>query len=580
MDAGAVLALRVKEAIVRAFGAEYAGADPAVHRSSFADYQADAALRLAKPLKKPPLELAKALAAALDLSGLCAPEDVSVSPPGFVNVKLGRAWLEAALAEVARDPRSGVPSAAAPEIVTIDYSSPNIAKEMHVGHIRSTVIGDALARTLGFLGQRVLRQNHVGDWGTPFGMLLEQMEDVGAERAASELSMGSLNQFYQAARLKFDGDPAFAERARRRVVLLQGGDPRTLERWRAFVDASKSYFTTLYRRLGVLLQSEDVVGESFYNPMLADVAEDLERRGIARVDAGALCVFMDEFKGRDGAPLPLIVRKNDGGFGYAATDLAAIRYRTQKLGATRLLYVTGAPQQQHFAMVFSAARKAGYLPPGARAEHVMFGSILGADKKMLKTRTGENVRLAELLDEALARAEKAVREKNPELEAAETARVAEAVGIGALKYVDLSSDRIKDYVFDWDRMLAFEGNTGPYLQYAHARICSILRKASDAGITTDRATLALASEPERRLALELLMLEPTLALVEKTLEPHKLTGYLYDLATAFTAFYESSPVLRAEDAATRASRVLLCQVSRTVLAQGLALLGMAAPERM
>ena len=580
MDVGILLAARVKDAIVRAFGPEHAGAEPAVHRSSFADYQADAALRLAKPLKKPPLEIAKAIAAALDLGGLCTPEDVSVSAPGFVNFKLGRAWLEGALASVARDPRSGVPSVASPQTITIDYSSPNIAKEMHVGHIRSTVIGDALARTLGFLGQRVLRQNHVGDWGTPFGMLLEHLEDLGAERAASELSMGSLNQFYQAARQKFDGDPAFAERARQRVVLLQGGDEKTLERWRVFVSASRSYFTTLYRRLGVLLTDEDVIGESFYNPMLEDVADDLEERAIARVDGGALCVFLDEFTGRDGAPLPLIVRKTDGGFGYAATDLAAIRYRTGKLGATRLLYVTGAPQQQHFAMVFATAKKAGYLLPEARAEHVMFGSILGPDKKMLKTRAGENVRLAELLDEAVARAEKAVREKNADLGAEEVTRVAEAVGIGALKYADLSSDRIKDYVFDWDRMLAFEGNTGPYLQYAHARIGSILRKAADTGVSTSGATFALASEPERRLAVELLMLEPTLANVEKTLEPHKLTGYLYDLATAFTSFYESSPVLRAEDAATRASRLLLCQVTRTVLARGLDLLGMAAPERM
>jgi arginyl-tRNA synthetase len=576
-----LLAQRVRDAIVKAFGPEHTAADPAVHRSSFADYQADAALRLAKPLKKPPLELAKTLAASIDVSGLCAPEGVTVSPPGFVNFTLGRRVLEGALAEIAGDPRAGVPRVATPETIVIDYSGPNMAKEMHVGHIRSTVIGDALARTLGFLGQRVIRQNHVGDWGTPFGMLLEHLEDVGADRAASELSMGSLNQFYQAARQKFDGDPAFAERARRRVVLLQSGDEQTLAHWRTFVGASLSYFSTLYRRLGVLLGEDDVRGESFYNPMLPEVAAELERQGIARVDAGALCVFLDEFKGRDDAPMPLIVRKNDGGFGYAATDLAAIRYRTRELGATRLLYVTGAPQQQHFAMVFATAKKAGFLPPSARAEHVMFGSILGPDKKMFKTRSGENVRLADLLDEAVARAEKAVREKNPELSPSDSARVAEAVGIGALKYADLSSDRIKDYVFDWDRMLAFEGNTGPYLQYAHARICSIARKAAEVGIAVSPTTpLVLATEPERRLAVELTLLEPVLAQVEKTLEPHKLTSYLFDLATAFTSFYESSPVLRAEDEATRASRLLLCQITRSVLALGLELLGMAAPERM
>jgi arginyl-tRNA synthetase len=474
-----------------------------------------------------------------------------------------------------------VPNVAAPQTIVVDYSGPNMAKEMHVGHIRSTVIGDALARTLAFLGHRVVRQNHVGDWGTPFGMLIEHLIDVGADRATSELSVGSLNEFYQAARQKFEGDPAFAERARQRVVLLQGGDAQTLAHWREFVGASRRYFTTLYRRLGVLLTDDDVRGESFYNPLLAGVAAELEREGVARVDAGALCVFLDEFKGRDGAPLPLIVRKNDGGFGYAATDLAAIRYRTSDLGATRVLYVTGATQQQHFAMVFATAKKSGFLPASARAEHVMFGSILGPDKKMFKTRSGESVRLADLLTEAVARAEKAVREKNPGLEPDEIARVAEAIGIGALKYADLSSDRIKDYVFDWDRMLAFEGNTGPYLQYAHARLCSIERKAADAGAVADAETpLALATEPERRLAVELLMLEPILAVVEKTLEPHKLCAYLYDLATTFTSFYESSHVLRAEDATIRASRLRLCQATRSALALGLGLLGMSAPERM
>jgi arginyl-tRNA synthetase len=551
-----------------------------VHRSSFADYQADAALRLAKPLKKPPLELAKAIAAALDVKDLCDGDTgVSVSPPGFVNFTLGRAWLEKSLGAVAADARAGVPTVAEPETIVIDYSGPNVAKEMHVGHIRSTVIGDALARVLAFLGHHVIRQNHVGDWGTPFGMLIEELVEVGAERAAHELAMGSLNQFYQAARQKFDGDPAFADRARQRVVLLQSGDAQTLESWKVFVSASRRYFMTLYRRLGVLLEDGDVRGESFYNPLLAGVARDLEESGVARVDDGALCVFLDEFKGKGGTPVPLIVRKKDGGFGYAATDLAAVRYRTGTLHATRLLYCVGAPQQQHFAQVFATAKKAGFLPEPARAQHVMFGSVLGPDKKMLKTRSGENVRLADLLEEAVTRAGAAVREKNPNLGAEEAARTAEAVGVGALKYADLSSDRIKDYLFDWDRMLAFEGNTGPYLQYAHARICSIARKAAEAGVTAD-APLALATEPERKLAVELLMLEPVLAGVEKSLEPHKLCGYLYDLATAFTAFYESSPVLRAENPETRASRLALCQATRAVLGRGLDLLGIVAPERM
>lgn len=579
MNVATLLAARVRDAIVRAFGPEHAGADPAVHRSSFADFQADAALRLAKPLKKKPLDLAYELLAALDVKDLCPAEGaLTVSPPGFVNFTLGREFLEQSLVAVLADERGGVGKAAATEKVVIDYSGPNIAKEMHVGHIRSTVIGDSLARVLGSLGHDVVRQNHVGDWGTPFGMLIEHLTDIGADAAARELSQGSLNAFYKAARQKFDADPAFADRARQRVVLLQSGDEKTLEHWRVLVDASRRYFDAIYRRLGVLLMDSDVRGESFYNPFLAEVAADLEARGVARVDGGALCVFMDEFKGRDGAPLPLIVRKQDGGFGYAATDLAALRYRARELGARRILYVTGAPQEQHFAMCFAAARKAGYLAEGARAEHVKFGSILGQDKKMYKTREGENVRLSALIDEAIQRARAAIAEKNPDLPAEDATRVAELVGVGALKYADLSSDRIKDYVFDWDRMLAFEGNTGPYLQYAHARMASIERKARDEGV--ERGPIRLTEEAERRLALELSELEPVLLSVADTLQPHRLTTYLFALATAFTTFYESCPVLRAETPELRASRLSLCFATRRVLALGLDLLGMGAPERM
>jgi arginyl-tRNA synthetase len=582
VNVATLLGVRVREAIIRAFGQEFANADPAVHRSSFADFQADAALRLAKPLKKPPLEIAKAILAALEVKDLCPAEGaLTVSPPGFVNFVLGREFLEGSLAAVLADERAGVALATARDKVVIDYSGPNIAKEMHVGHIRSTVIGDSLARVLGFLGHDVIRQNHVGDWGTPFGMLIEHLTDIGAETASRELSQGSLNEFYKAARQKFDSDPAFADRARQRVVSLQGGDEKTLEHWRVLVDASRRYFDAIYRRLGVLLVDSDVRGESFYNPFLAEVAADLETRGVARIDDGALCVFMDEFKGRDGAPLPLIVRKQDGGFGYAATDLAALRFRARELGATRLLYVTGAPQEQHFAMCFAAARKAGYLPDGARAEHVKFGSILGADKKMYKTREGENVRLSALIDEAIQRARTAIADKNPELPAEDATRVAELVGTGALKYADLSSDRIKDYVFDWDRMLAFEGNTGPYLQYAHARIASIERKARDTGVFgAERAPITLGHEAERRLALELSELEPVLLSVAETLQPHRLTTYLFTLATAFTSFYENCPVLKAETPELRASRLTLSFATRRVLALGLELLGMGAPERM
>jgi arginyl-tRNA synthetase len=573
---------RVRDAIVAAFGPEHAQADPAVHRSNFADYQSDAALRLAKPLKQKPLDIAKAIQEKLDLSGLCDdPSSVTVTPPGFVNVTLGKTFLAGAVTALASDPRAGVAPAARPETVIIDYSSPNVAKEMHVGNLRSTIIGDALARTLGFVGHRVIRHNHIGDWGTPFGMLIEHLLDIGAETAASELSHGLLNEFYQAARKKFDGDPSFAERARKRVVLLQGGDETTLAHWRVLVEASRRYFVTLYTRLGVLLEDSDVRGESAYNALLPAVVRDLETAGLARRDQGALCVFLDEFRGKDGEVLPVIVQKTDGGFGYAATDLAAVRYRANDLGGNRLLYVTGAPQAQHFAMVFATAKKAGWLPETARAEHVAFGSILGKDKKMFKTRSGDAVKLAELIDEAVERARVAVKEKNPNLPDDEIAVVAAQVGIGAIKYADLSSDRIKDYIFDFDRMLAFEGNTGPYLQYAHARICSIARKAADEGIVLGPSpAIRLTEEPERRLAVELLELENAVNTVADTLSPHKLTTYLYELATTFTAFYEKCSVLRVDDPDTRASRLWLCRATRQSLAVGLGLLGIAAPERM
>jgi arginyl-tRNA synthetase len=576
-----LLEARVRSAILEAFGPEHAQAEPAVHRSNFADYQADAALRLAKPLKQRPLDIANALREKLDASGLVDDDaSVTVTPPGFVNFTLGKKFLAEAVTKLVQDPRAGVAPATNPETVVIDYSSPNVAKEMHVGNLRSTIIGDALARTLAFLGHRVIRHNHLGDWGTPFGMLIEHLLDVGAEKAASELSLGSLNEFYQAARKKFDGDSAFAERARNRVVLLQGGDETTLSHWRVLVDASRRYFASVYARLGVLLEDSDVRGESSYNELLPTVAHDLEAAGLARRDQGALCVFLDEFRGKDKEIVPVIVQKSDGGFGYAATDIAALRYRVHDLGGRRILYVIGAPQAQHLAMVFATVKKAGWLPEGARAEHVAFGSVLGKDKKMFKTRSGDSVKLSDLIDEAIERARTAVKGKNPNLADDEVARVAAEVGVGAVKYADLSSDRIKDYIFDFDRMLAFEGNTGPYLQYAHARICSIERKALDQGVAADAPAIALTQEPERRLVVELLELESAVNAVADTLSPHKLTTYLFELATAFTAFYENCPVLRAEDSATRASRLWLCRATRKSLATGLGLLGIAAPERM
>jgi arginyl-tRNA synthetase len=430
------------------------------------------------------------------------------------------------------------------------------------------------------LGHTVIRQNHVGDWGTPFGMLIEHLLDRG-EEAALATSITDLDAFYREARAKFDGDPAFAERSRSRVVQLQAGDAPTLVLWKRFTDASKRYFGAVYDKLGISLKEEDVVGESFYNPVLPSIIRDLEDKGLAVSNDGAVCVFAEGFTNKEGAPLPLIVRKGDGGYGYATTDLAALRHRTETLGATRLLYVVGAPQQQHFAMVFAVAKAAGWLKEPARAEHVQFGSILGPDKKMFKTRAGGTIKLAELVDEAQQRAAAAVAEKNPALDEAARAVVARQIGIGAIKYVDLSSDRVKDYVFDWDRMLAFEGNTAPYCQYAHARVRSIFRRAAPADVAAASAAPLLLREPaERALGVELLGLGGAVAAVGETLQPHRLCTYLFGVATRFNAFYDQCSVLKAEEPEIRASRLLLSELTGRVLARGLALLGIEAPEQM
>ncbi len=574
------LASRFDKAIASAFGQEHAGTAPVLRRSAHADFQADVALGLAKKLGRPPREVAQQLVAKLDLEGLA--DKVDIAGPGFVNITLTPSWLSRALEETTADARLGV-AAQKPETVVIDYSSPNVAKEMHVGHIRSTLIGDSLARVLEALGHRVIRQNHLGDWGTPFGMLIEHVLDT-TDGNAEKLSIRDLDTFYREARAKFDSDPTFAERSRRRVVLLQGGDEKTLELWGLLVDLSTSYFGKIYEQLGVKLRNEDVCGESFYNPMLPKVVDALRTKGLLEESEGAECAFPPGFTSKEGKPLPLIVRKNDGGYGYAATDLAAIQHRTGNLGATRVLYVVGAPQQQHLAMVFAVAEKAGWLTPPARATHVAFGSILGPDKKMFKTREGGTVKLADLLDEAVSRAHAIIVEKNPETLDDEARKdVAKKVGIGALKYVDLSSDRVKDYVFDWKRMLAFDGNTAPYLQFAHARTRSILRKAEGtrAGEATEASSKIVVGTPEERaLALALLELGDTVASVADTLQPHRLCTYLFDLATVTTSFLERCPVLKADDPATRASRLALCELSSKVLAKGLDLLGIEAPEVM
>lgn len=578
------LRARFDEAIVAAFGAGQAGTDPLLRRAQqerFGDYQANVAMSLSKRLGSHPRDVAGAIVENLSVDDVC--QTVEVAGPGFVNLTLRDDYLGAEVGAVAADDRLGVARAEAPERVVVDYSAPNVAKEMHVGHLRSTIIGDALVRVLELQGHEVIRQNHLGDWGTPFGMLIEHVADLGEEEGAHELSVGDLDGFYRQAQTKFAADGAFAERARARVVALQGGDPRTLELWRLLVAASTHYFAAVYERLGVTLTERDLCPESFYNPMLDGVAAELEAQGLAWVDAGALCAFPPGFTGRGGEPLPLIVRKSDGGYGYAATDLAAVRYRTNHLGATRLVYVVGSPQSQHLAMVFATARQAGWLGPGAgaEAEHVAFGSVLGPDGRMFKSRTGGNVKLVALLDEAVERAWAVVAKKSPHLDEGGRAEVARAVGIGAVKYADLANDRVKDYVFDWDRMLGMDGNTAPYLQYAHARVCSIFRRAGAGhGAEADGTPLAIGEPAERALALDLLTFDEVVQTTAEVLAPHRLCTYMFDLASTFTTFYERCPVLRAASAEQRRSRLVLCALTAGVLRSGLGLLGIEAPERM
>ncbi|WP_119728782.1 arginine--tRNA ligase [Thermomonospora amylolytica] len=550
--------------------------DPAIRRSQHADFQSDAALALVRRLGGNPRDIAARVVERAELGDLCS--TVEISGPGFINLTLSDEALGRLLAETTADERLGVPRAERPQTVTVDYSAPNAAKEMHVGHLRSTIIGDAAVRLLEFCGHTVIRQNHLGDWGTPFGMLVEHLLDIGEAEAAHELSVGDLNGFYQAARRKFDADETFQERSRRRVVLLQSGDEATLRLWRMLITESQKYFLAVYELLGARLDENDFYGESYYNDQLESVVDELAELGLLRDSEGAKCVFPEGFTGRDGDPLPLIVRKSDGGFGYPATDLATIRHRLRKLHATRLLYVVGLPQRMHLSMIFKTAEEAGWLTPPARAEHIGFGSVLGGDGKILRTRAGASVKLVDLLEEAVTRASAIVADKNPDLDPETRAAVARAVGIGAVKYADLSTDRVKDYVFDYDRMLSFDGNTAPYLQYARARICSIFRRG---GVEPPRdvAPLTLTEPTERALALQLLGFEGLVAQVAENLEFHRLAQYLYSVASAFTSFYENCPVLNAEGD-VRTARLVLCDLTARTLKLGLDLLGIESPDQM
>jgi arginyl-tRNA synthetase len=579
-----VLAERLTQAVTAALGEAYAGLDPELRpatRPEFGHYQTNLALRLAKPTGRPPRELAETLREHLELTDLCEPPEIA--EPGFLNLTLRPATLAAAVTGLLAGDRLGVPAADPAQRVVVDYSSPNVAREMHVGHLRSTVIGDSLARVLAHLGHDVVRANHLGDWGTQFGMLIEALLDERADRTGADDPTGAagwpdlaeLGRLYQRARTRFDDDPEFAERSRRRVVSLQSGDRETTQVWRGLVAASLAGFDSTYARLGALLTDADIAAESSYNDVLPGVIADLDSAGLLHESDGALVAFPPGFSGRDGGPLALIVRKSDGGFGYVATDLAAVRRRVDEIGVDRIVYVVDVRQSLHFDQVFALARLAGWLPQRVRAEHVGFGMVLGEDGRPFKTRSGENVRLATLLDEAVAKAAALLDERGSQLPEPERTAVAAAVGIGAVKWADLSNDLGRDYIFSLDRMVAMDGNTGPYLQYAHARLATLLRRADAVPSRVE----VLEHPVEQRLALALTRFGEAVDEVGTTLEPHRLCTHLFGVAATLSSFYEACPVLRAEQP-VRASRLALCDATRRVLATGLDLLGIVAPDRM
>jgi arginyl-tRNA synthetase len=530
-----------------------AGIDPELRPASkpqFGHYQSNVALRLANSERKSPREVAANIVAKLEVSDLCEP--LEVAGPGFINFRLRTEVLAQAATDQLADPYSGVVQVSDPQVVVIDYSAPNVAKQMHVGHLRSTVIGDCLRRVIAGVGNQVIAQNHIGDWGTQFGMLVEQILDESID--PSTLTLTEAEVLYTRASAHFRADAEFADRARRRVVALQSGDELTREIWRELINVSLAGFNAAYQRLGVLLTDDDLAGESMYNDALPSLVAELERNGTAVIDDGALCVFVDGFAA------PMIVRKRDGGFGYSATDLAAIRHRVRDLHANRIIYVVDARQSDHFDLVFAVARKAGFLPEDVITEHVAFGTVLGTDGKPFKTREGTAVNLNALLDAAEEQA-------------------APPIALAAIKYADLSNGLNKDYVFDVSRMVQTTGNTGPYLQYAHARVTQVLRKAAARGYGEQSKVLVLEEPAEQTLALLLIRFGDIVDEVARTLQPHKLCNYLYELSGALAIFYEQCPVLQSSGA-VRDSRLAVCLATKRVLAAGLTMLGIEPLERM
>lgn len=578
------LKARFSQALVKAFGEQYGEADPMLVPASnpkFGDFQSNAALALTKQLKQAPQAIAQQIIQNLAIDDYC--ETPEIAGPGFINLRLKQEYLVGRLHRMLASDRLNIEPVKHPQRVIVDFSSPNIAKEMHVGHLRTTIIGDAIARVLEFQGHDVLRLNHVGDWGTQFGMLITHLREAcpAALKDSDAIDLGDLVAFYREAKQRFDEDEDFKERSRKAVVELQSGDPEARKAWQILCDQSRREFQKIYDRLDITLTER---GESFYNPLLADVVKDLATAGLLVEDQGAQCVFLDGFTNKDGDPLPLIIQKSDGGYNYATTDLAAIRYRIQQDGAERIIYVVDAGQSNHFAQVFQVARRAGWVPETVEPIHVPFGVVRGEDGKKFKTRSGETVRLKDLLDEAVTRArtdlstriQEEGRDESPEF----IDHVAETVGISAVKYADLSQNRTSDYVFSYDKMLALQGNTAPYMLYAYVRIQGISRKGQiDFTQIANNVPIALEDESELTLAKHLLQLDQILAAVSVELLPNRLCQYLFELSQKFNQFYDRCPVLQAEEP-QRTSRLALCDLTARTLKLGLSLLGIPVLERM
>ncbi|OOF45389.1 arginine--tRNA ligase [Rodentibacter trehalosifermentans] len=577
MNIQSILSDKIKQAMIKAGADE--SCDALVRQSGkpqFGDYQANGIMAAAKKLGLNPREFAEKVLEKANLSDIA--EKLDIAGPGFINIFLNPNWLSKQTSYALAQPHLGIQTPEKQTIV-IDYSSPNVAKEMHVGHLRSTIIGDAVARTLEFLGHHVIRANHVGDWGTQFGMLIAYLEKMQNEQA-NEMALQDLEAFYREAKKCYDEDEVFAEKARQYVVKLQSGDEYCLSMWQRLVDITMQQNQRNYDRLNVTLTEKDVMGESLYNPMLPSIVEDLKKQGLAVEDEGALVVYLEEFKNKEGEPMGVIVQKKDGGFLYTTTDIAAAKYRYETLKADRALVFSDTRQSQHMQQAWLITRKAGYVPERFSLEHKNFGMMLGKDGKPFKTRSGGTVKLADLLDEAIERATTLINEKNSALSDTEKAAVIEAVGIGSVKYADLSKNRTTDYVFDWDNMLSFEGNTAPYMQYAYTRIRSIFNKTDVDMTALSEAEIILDNEKERALAIKLLQFEEAVQTVGKEGTPHVLCAYLYELAGIFSSFYEHCPILNAQEEKVKLSRLKLALLTEKTLKQGLTLLGIKTVEKM